>query len=464
MSSNGQSLALPENQLQKNAAATITTFAPAPQDCLVSVSNLGKCYRMYAKPHHRLLEAVFRSRKYYQDFWALRHVNIHVAKGETIGILGQNGSGKSTFLQIAAGTLAPSEGTVHVNGRVAALLELGSGFNPEFTGRENVYLNGSILGLSREQMDERFAAIASFAEIGDFIDRPVKTYSSGMQVRLAFSVAISVSPEILIVDEALSVGDARFQQRCMTRIREMRDSGVSILFVTHDTEACKRLCQRVYVLDKGTIIGSGPADEMANWYLAFLTSLDGSIVKMSTKQADSENRVLTNESSTDSGDDNVSKSQLSKEFAWLRHGDGNGVIESCEILDSSAQPANMAFIDESYIVRFKLLFNVASETAVLGFYLKDRLGTDVIGINTHEERVPIPPVQPGARVTVDFKFPMIVRSGYYSVSPGFSYDRHGSKFYDYIHHALIFKVVDRDTGRNVHGLIHPPVQVKVTTQ
>ena len=266
--------------------------ATGSKDYAIQLNNLGKCYRIWDKPQHRLMQAIFKSRRYYRDFWALRDISLHVARGETVGVLGQNGSGKSTLLQIMAGTLAPSEGEARVNGRVAALLELGSGFNPEFSGRENVILNGAIQGFTRKQMLERFDRIAAFADIGGFIDQPVKIYSSGMAVRLAFSVAINVDPEILIVDEALSVGDFRFQQRCMARIREIRDQGASILFVTHDTDACKRLCNRVYVLEKGKLVHSGPADSAANWYQAFMVSLDGSVTRMFT---DSEGRAVNDD-------------------------------------------------------------------------------------------------------------------------------------------------------------------------
>lgn len=428
----------------------------APSAAAVRLTEAGKCYRIYSRPHHRLLQAALGwGRTYYREFWALRHVKLEVAQGETVGILGQNGSGKSTLLQLVAGTLAPSEGRIEVRGRVAALLELGSGFSPEFTGRENVYLNGSILGITREQMDERLQAIAGFAEIGDFLDRPVKMYSSGMVVRLAFSVAINVSPEVLIVDEALAVGDARFQQRCMSRIRQMRDEGVSILFVTHDIEACKRLCQRVYVLDKGGVVNCGPADTMGNWYLAFLTSLDNPQVRMSTDETGGRQpEAGAGQAETGGG--------RPKEFVWFRHGDGNGTIEKCELVDLAGQPVDFAYMDERYIVRFTLLFKTKLDTAILGFYLRDRLGTDLFGVNTLQEKTPIPPVEPGTRVTVEFETPMTLRPGYYSVSPGLAYNQLDLRYLDYIDHALVFRVVDRDPARHVFGLLHPDVRTRVT--
>ena len=198
-------------------------------DVAIRIQNLSKCYHIYDKPRDRLMQMLARGRKqYFREFWALKEVSLDVKKGETVGIIGRNGSGKSTLLQMICGTLNPTSGSIQANGRIAALLELGSGFNPEFTGRENVYMNGSILGLSKEEIDSRFDDIAAFADIGEFIEQPVKTYSSGMMVRLAFSVAINVEPEILVVDEALSVGDEIFQRKCFSRIEAIRAGGATI--------------------------------------------------------------------------------------------------------------------------------------------------------------------------------------------------------------------------------------------
>jgi lipopolysaccharide transport system ATP-binding protein len=214
------------------------------EEIAISLNNVSKCFKRYARPVDRLKEMLLPNRSYAQEFWALRDISFDVMKGETIGIIGRNGAGKSTLLQMICGTLAPTSGKVQVNGRVAALLELGAGFNPEFTGRENVYMNGAIMGLSRVEVDERFDRVAAFADIKDFIDQPVKTYSSGMYVRLAFASAIHVDPDILIVDEALAVGDMFFQAKCMSRMRTMMESGVTVLFVSHDTSSVKALCQR----------------------------------------------------------------------------------------------------------------------------------------------------------------------------------------------------------------------------
>lgn len=241
---------------------------PPGPDVAIRAEQLGKCYHVYERPRDRLKQMLLgRSHRFYREFWALRDVTLEVRKGETVGIIGRNGSGKSTLLQTIAGTLTPTTGDIHVDGRVSALLELGAGFNPEFTGRENVFMNGAILGISRAEMERRFDAIAAFADIGDFIDQPTKTYSSGMQLRLAFSVAINVDPDVLIVDEALAVGDAAFQFKCLERLEQLTRSGVTLLFVSHSMDMVKTFCSHVIYLEGGGVRAAGPADEMAELYL-----------------------------------------------------------------------------------------------------------------------------------------------------------------------------------------------------
>lgn len=234
----------------------------------ISAENLSKCYQIYDAPKDRLLQMLVRGRKrFYREFWALDDVSLTVGKGETVGIIGRNGSGKSTLLQLICGTLMPTRGSVRGHGRIAALLELGAGFNPEFTGRENVYMNAAVLGLKRSEIDARFDEIIAFANIGDFIDQPIKIYSSGMLVRLAFAVSVCVEPDILIVDEALSVGDASFQFKCLNRLEELTTKGTTLLFVSHDMSMVKRFCHRVIYLREGRVVASGAPDEMAELYL-----------------------------------------------------------------------------------------------------------------------------------------------------------------------------------------------------
>ncbi|HTN44078.1 MAG TPA: ABC transporter ATP-binding protein, partial [Nitrospiria bacterium] len=222
----------------------------------IEVNNLTKIYKLYSSPKDRLKEILTR-KKHHHDFYALNDVSFTIEKGQTVGIIGQNGSGKSTLLQIICGVLQPTCGSVRANGRIAALLELGAGFNPEFTGRENVYMNGALMGFSREDMDRRFPEIEAFAEIGEFIDQPVKTYSSGMYVRLAFSSAVNIDPEILVVDEALSVGDMYFQHRCISRMESFRAEGKTIVLVTHDINLVKSFCDKAVLMDHGRVFDSG---------------------------------------------------------------------------------------------------------------------------------------------------------------------------------------------------------------
>lgn len=245
----------------------------------IKVEGLSKCYQIYDQPRDRLKQFILprvqrlvaqSPRQYYREFWALKDVSFDVKKGETVGIIGRNGSGKSTLLQIITGTLAPTEGTVITHGRIAALLELGSGFNPDFTGRENVYLNGALLGFSTAQIDEKFDAIASFADIGEHLDQPVKTYSSGMLVRLAFAVQVQVEPEILIVDEALAVGDALFQKRCFQRIEKLVSDGTTVLFVSHNQESVRTLTNRALLLNKGRSVEWGLSSEVVLKYRKLL--------------------------------------------------------------------------------------------------------------------------------------------------------------------------------------------------
>jgi lipopolysaccharide transport system ATP-binding protein len=266
----------------------------------IRVANLGKCYQIYDRPQDRLkqslvprLRRAFRqpAPNYYREFWALRAVSFQVRTGETVGIIGRNGSGKSTLLQIICGTLTPTTGAVETTGRVAALLELGAGFNPDFTGRENVYLNGTVLGLSRDEIDDRFDAIAAFADIGDFIEQPVKRYSSGMYVRLAFAVQACVEPQILIVDEALSVGDEKFQRKCFDYIERLRSNGCAILLVTHSTSTVEKFCQRAALLHKGELLGLGSAKEIVDQYHALLYSDEKAYLRFMNTQMSSVRRT-----------------------------------------------------------------------------------------------------------------------------------------------------------------------------
>jgi lipopolysaccharide transport system ATP-binding protein len=269
--------------------AVRTDAAPQSRGAAISVRNLGKRYEMYERPHHRLLQTLLRGRRNcFREFWALRNINFEIARGETVGIVGRNGSGKSTLLQLITGTLAPTEGNIEVTGRIAALLELGSGFSPEFTGRENVFLNGAILGISRREMEAALPEIEAFAGIGDFIDQPVKLYSSGMMVRLAFGVAIHVTPDVLLVDETLAVGDVAFQAKCLDRIRRMQERGTAILLVSHAPNTIVEFCSRAIYLDRGRVVLAGPCREVLEQYANDLVSQEGGIAIKGRPEAPAE--------------------------------------------------------------------------------------------------------------------------------------------------------------------------------
>lgn len=272
----------------------------------IKVEGLSKCYQIYDQPRDRLKQFVLPRlqrlvaqppRQYYREFWALKDVSFEIKKGETVGIIGRNGSGKSTLLQMICGTLNPTSGSIQTNGRIAALLELGSGFNPEFTGRENVYMNAAVLGLERKEIEEKFDSIAAFADIGAFIDQPVKTYSSGMYVRLAFAISANIDPEILIVDEALAVGDSRFQTKCINRLNDLRESGSSILFVSHAIEQVKRFCDQAIWLHGGVVIDAGRAALVCDAYDNFMSGdLNSPVVLNSSDLFGASGKIVSIES------------------------------------------------------------------------------------------------------------------------------------------------------------------------
>lgn len=333
-------------------------------DIAIKVENLSKCYQIYDTPRDRLKQFVLpqlqrmagrQPKQYYKEFWALRDVSFEVKKGETVGIIGRNGSGKSTLLQIITGTLPPTSGTSVTNGRIAALLELGSGFNPEFTGRENVYLNGALLGFSASQIDDKFDAIASFADIGEHLDQPVKTYSSGMLVRLAFAVQVQVEPEILIVDEALAVGDALFQKRCFQRIEKLVSDGTTVLFVSHDQESIRTLTNRALLLNKGQPVEWGLSSEVVLKYRKLLHDEEAAYFANLTKSMAerAKQTPLTNPmpaqqpiaETTSTQPDSAARSDR------ISFGDGEVRIINVETLDAEMEPCSMFYVGDKLHIR-----------------------------------------------------------------------------------------------------------------
>lgn len=320
-------------------------------DSVIQVHDVSKRYEIYDKPRDRLKQFLLPrllgapGRRYFREFWALKDISFEVKKGESVGIIGRNGSGKSTLLQIVTGTLAPTSGTVRTSGRIAALLELGSGFNPEFTGRENVYLNGALLGLTKEQIDQRFDDIAAFADIGEHLEQPVKTYSSGMLVRLAFAVQVQVEPDILIVDEALAVGDALFQKRCFQRIEKLTADGTTLLFVSHDQESVRTLTNRALLLNKGQALAWGTSSEVVLKYRKLLHEEEAAYFAKLTQDMVNRSHEARARGACANAEDTEERSDR------LSFGDGEVRIKSVEVLDAEGCACSMFYVGERVRIR-----------------------------------------------------------------------------------------------------------------
>jgi len=399
-------------------------------DIAIKVSNVSKHYQIYDKPIDRLKQSLFRGkRQYYTEFKALDNVSFEVKKGETVGIIGRNGSGKSTLLQMICGTLTPTSGEITLNGRVAALLELGAGFNPEFTGRENVYMNAAILGLSKEEIDVRYNNIATFADIGGFIDQPVKTYSSGMYVRLAFSVAINVSPDILIVDEALSVGDMLFQTKCMLKLRELVDSGITVLFVSHDTNTIKGLCQRCLLLEGGQMIEFGKASDVVDAYVAKINMDINSTLKNALNVDEVIIKDKKDKSKQDDENSHIGKKKkseivvsLDKECEWLptvhRYGDGGARVIDIKLLDASHRSISHLELDQDFIIQTSVRFEKNIEEVAVGYSIRDLKGQMLVGVVSTSEKVEMPSVENADIYIFEFSGKNKVKAGVYTISVG----------------------------------------------
>jgi ABC-type polysaccharide/polyol phosphate transport system ATPase subunit len=355
----------------------------------VEVRGLSKNYPLSSSQWGRL-RRVFGSAKHApkDGLWALRDVSFSVNRGEAFGIIGANGSGKSTLLQIVAGILRPTSGSVEVHGRLSALLELGAGFSPEFTGRDNVYLNGSLLGLTRQEIDGRFAEIERFAGIGDFIGQPIRTYSTGMVLRLAFAVAAHVDPEILIVDEALAVGDIAFRQRCMRKIHDLRAQGTTILFVSHETTDVKALCERCLWLRNGVVQELGESDDVVAKYLSATLRRETGQEEIGHKEID----YL----------DNPGNPGFESVPGGHRFGDGRAAITGASLVNQSGQSARFIKPLESLVLRIGFRVNAPLASPIAGFLVRNQRGENIFGSNTARENYPLLPMSPGDAVNVDF--------------------------------------------------------------
>lgn len=367
-------------------------------DVIIKIQNLSKTFKLYKSSKHRLLEALHPFRKkYHHEYHALKNVSFEIKRGESIGILGRNGAGKSTLLKLLTGVLTPTSGTIHVKGRIAALLELGSGFNPELTGIENIYFQGAIMGFKKEEMESKIKEVIEFAEIGEFIDQPVKTYSSGMFARLAFSIAINVDPDILIIDEALSVGDAIFQAKCMLKLRSMITAKkLTILFVSHSTFAVRNLCQSALLLDSGSLVSFGPASDISELY--FSLSVKASQVTKS--------------------DDPTSKNQGAKfqlsNFGRVRNGQGQ--FESVILTNSGGEIVNSVFYGQDVNLKFEVTFNDDIECVGYGFHIRNSEGIEVLYFATGADVNFLYNVKAKSKIVVNNNFTLPIIQGNYTIA------------------------------------------------
>jgi len=417
----------------------------------VEFQAVSKSYAIYDSPGDRLKElALFNARSFHRDFWALRDVTFEIKRGETFCIIGENGSGKSTLLQLVAGILQPTEGELAVNGRVAALLELGSGFNPEFTGRDNVYLNGAILGFSARQMDAKYKAIEEFAEIGDFINRPVKTYSSGMAVRLAFSVAIHVDPELLLVDEALSVGDIYFRQRCMRKVHELRSQGITILFVSHAIGDVKAIGDRTLWLDGGRVREIGETDRVVAKYLAAMVEKDSAYLTHKKRPA----AARTGKFQAPEIVDHIPNIDH-------RHGDSRAEVIGIATVDPAGRPLHLLEPLSRLVVRISVRAKEEIALPIVGFMLRNHLGIDFSGTNTSREGFDLPPMAPGDIYTVDFHIDLPeLYPGFFSFSPAIADGTlHSYAMCDWIDNAITLQMGHSES--QIYGYLHLPCKVEL---
>ncbi|HQS43673.1 MAG TPA: ABC transporter ATP-binding protein [Methylotenera sp.] len=417
----------------------------------IRLDAISKCYRIFQNPQDRFKQALLdrfqgvlgrkSASPLYREHWALRDVSFELQPGEAVGILGRNGAGKSTLLQIIAGTLEPSAGTVETTGRITALLELGSGFNPEFTGRENVFLNAQILGLSREDTLARFDDIAAFADIGDFIDQPVKTYSSGMMMRLAFAVQTVLDPDVLIVDEALSVGDAKFQEKCFRKLRTLREGGTSILFVSHDINAVTSFCDRALLFNAGQLIDSGKPVDVSKTYIESLYS--ESPAKSTHKEQG--NLVIEAEPDRALPDKAINLDVAEKKVVQDDYRFGNRKLEILKvaIFDQNRKQTEVLVSGNRYIITQTVVAHVPVFDLASGFIIRNKRGVDIFGVTNNTADVAIPPIKAGQSIEISIEIDAWLAAGDYFLQAANAGD--DGIQYDCRIDALHFVVIDTPT-------------------
>jgi lipopolysaccharide transport system ATP-binding protein len=434
-------------------------------DISIQVEGLSKCYHIYDRPRDRLLQMLRAGKQqYFREFWALHDVSFSVRRGETVGIIGRNGSGKSTLLQMICGTVSPSTGTISTQGRVAALLELGAGFNIEFTGRENVMLNAAILGFSSQDMQARMAEVLEFSELGDFLDQPVKTYSSGMYARLAFSIAIHVDPDILIVDEALSVGDARFVAKCMRRIKEIKEQGTTILFVSHDVGSIRTLCERVVWLDKGRLVEQGDVFPVTGRYMEFMFQDEQTEEEILHAEIESEQMSSIHANVEQEGDTPLALSTAARDVSEIRldsrpvthWGSHKGSILSAAVLDADGVRKNVHYWNSAIEVRIELCIpaDIPREHLSVAFSIKDLQGSDLIVSTTHDfDGKVLPDIE---RFSVSFQLNNYLLTGKYLLVAALENRQHSDiHYYEYVEGAHYFSSL---SDARLFGQFQPPIQ------
>ena len=435
------------------------------EEIAISLNNVSKCFKRYNRPVDRLKEILLPSKSYAQEFWALRDVSFEIMKGETMGIIGRNGAGKSTLLQLICGTLTPTSGEVQVHGRVSALLELGAGFNPEFTGRDNVYMNGAIMGLSKVEVDERFDNIAAFADIKDFIDQPVKTYSSGMYVRLAFASAIHVDPDILIVDEALAVGDMFFQAKCMSRMRQMMDNGVTVLFVSHDSGAVKSLCNQAVLLDKGKLLGHGSADEVVEQYFHEKVKNEQFTLRSDLPQNNYSNESQSDKFLLDVSSPFRNNDSFLKKASFQRIQNGKANFVNIQLLNKHKQEIQNVDYDQEVILRMAIEINEDHQMLGFGYHVRDKNGSDIIYSDSVIEDKSLISVKKGEKYIIDWQFKASLMQGIYNIACGLSIpiDLKIGKvdFCDFVPLGIQFNVAPRE-GSILYGSVHWDNSIQLT--
>ncbi|RMO83125.1 MULTISPECIES: ABC transporter ATP-binding protein [Pseudomonas syringae group] len=398
---------------------------------LLSVKNLGKAYRVYASEFQRIGRWFGISTKPKEEHWVLKHVNFSIHAGEAIGIVGQNGAGKSTLLKMITGTLQPTEGSVQVNGRIAAILELGMGFTPDLTGRQNVYHAAGLMGFNADRIDEVIKEIEAFAEIGTYFDEPVRTYSSGMQMRVAFAVATAIRPEILIVDEALSVGDSYFQHKSFDRIREFQQQGTTLLIVSHDRGSIQALCNRAILLEKGTVIKDGKPEEVMDFYNALIAEKENATVQLR---------------------------ELEDGSVQTRSGSGEATIGPVTLHNAAGERIEYVPVGEPVSLRINAKVNSAIPELVVGYLIKDRLGQPVYGTNTHHMGCKVTDLQAGESLDYSFSFAANLGPGSYSVAVALhTTDSHLARNYEWVDLTLVFNVVNISQSEFVGMAWLPPV-------